>query len=392
MLVVAWVYRGRDRLPFTGPSPARRRASRVGLATTFAIGGTLGLILICLYFIGYQSAAIEPPKNIREWLSGTVDFLSMGLSPLGLPGFERIAAISTRELVLHARELIGYAIAAMLLSGFLANVVARPSRLEFFRASGFGAIMSGALILASGVAWGRGGQCLMPRYVTLGAPGLLAIYLSTLIRPGSRIGFSVRICLLVLSVLIVLPNMTAARVSAQNRQEIKILPFERDLASGVPPLVLADHYSQPPIALYPRPRQDDLAADIRMLKGSGIGIFRSVIDDPAYRTIDISPDQTSPNGAGWYSLQKPQYVYAVQVSYRYLAQSPARPWAVFSLAWLPAGAVESESREYARPLPLDGTSERLLVWINEPLGRFHISPDDGSAQCRITSVRLLVKP
>jgi hypothetical protein len=252
--------------------------------------------------------------------------------------------------------------------------------------------MAGALILALGVSWGRGGQCLMPRYVTLGAPGLVAIYLSTLIRPGSRTGVAVRISLLVLTLLIVLPNMIAARASAQNRQEIKILPFVSDVQKGVPPMVLADHYSQPPRALYPRPRQNDLAADIHMLKRKGIGLFRSVHDDPVYRTMDISPNETSPDGARWYSIKEEQHVFAVQVSYQYLPHSPAQLWAVFRLAWLPPGAQESQAREYATPLPLDGRKDRILVWINEPLGRFHISPDDSKAPCRISSVQLLVKP
>jgi len=369
MMVVVWVYRRRD----------------TRLATTFAIGGALGLLLICLYFIGYQRAAIQPPNSSREWLSGTVDFLSMGLAPLSRAGYDSIAGVS-------ARELAGYAIAAMLLAGLLADMFVRPSRSEFIRASGLAAIISGALILALGVAWGRGGQCVMPRYVTLGAPGLMAIYLSSLIRPGSAIGFCARTVLLLLAVLIAWPNMSAARARAQDRLENKILPFERDLQSGVPPLVLADHYSQPPSALYPRPRQDDLAADIRMLKERGIGLFRSVHDDPSYRAIDISPDTRSSDGTGWYSVKEEQHVYAVQVSYQYLAHSPAQLWAVFRLAWLPAGATESQAREYARPLPLGGGTDRLLVWIDGPLGRFHISPDDGTAQCRISRVQLLVKP
>jgi hypothetical protein len=368
MLMVAWVH--------------RRRAARV--ARTFAIGGALGLLLICLSFIGYQSAAIQPPNSLLEWLAGAVDFLSMGLAPLGRTGVERIAGIS-------ARELVGYAVAALLLASLLANVQVAPTRSEFFRASGLGAIIAGAMILAMGVAWGRGGQCVMPRYVTLGVPGLMAVYLSTLIRPGSATGFSVRTGLLLLAAIIAWPNTTAARQRAQDRLDNKISPFERDLQSGVPPMVLADHYSQPPKALYPRPRQDDLAADIRMLKGKGIGLFRGVHDDPAYRAIDISPDRTSPNGERWYSVRDRHHVYAVQMSYQYLSSSPRQLWADFLLAWLPSGT-QSQAGEYATRLPLDGRHDRILVWINEPLGQFYILPDAGNSECRIGNVQLLVKP
>jgi hypothetical protein len=366
MIIVAWAYRRRD----------------VSRATIFAIGGWLGLVLICLYFIGYQSAAIQPPQSTREWLTGTVDFLSMGLAPLGPTSSQRIAGIS-------ARELIGYAIAAMLLAGLLADIFVRPSKSQFIRASGLGAVIAGAVILALGVAWGRGGQCVMPRYVTLGAPGLMAIYLSTLIRPASRIGLGVRTGLLVLAVLIAWPNMKIARLRALDRLNNKILPFERDLERGVPPMALADHYSQAPCALYPRPRHDDLEADIRMLKDKGIGLFRSVHDNPAYRAIDISPDNKS---SAWYSVKEPQHVYAVCVSYQYRSHSPTQLWAVFSLAWLPPGGTQSQAREYATLLPLDGKNERILVWIDQPVGRFHISPDDRSAQCRIGNVQILVKP
>jgi hypothetical protein len=364
MIAVAWLYRRQD----------------IRATTTYAIGGLLGALLIGLYFIGYQNAAIQPPNSLRQWLSGSIDFLSMGLAPLGRIGAENIAGISIRELV-------GYAMAAILLAGILANLFARPSRSEIIRALGLAAMIAGEFLLALCVAWGRGGQCLMPRYVTLGAPGLMALYLSTLIRPRSTLGFSLRIALLLLEVLIAWPNMTIARAIAQDRLDNKIFPFERDLQAGLPPMVLADHYSQPPRALYPRPRRDDLAADIRMLKQKGIGLFRKVEDDPAYRAINISPD-----GAAWYSAGQRQYVYAIEVTYQYLAHSPGQLWAIFRLAWLPPGTPESQARQYATPLPLDGRNDRILVWINEPLGRFHISPDDGNAQCRIGDVHLLVKP
>jgi hypothetical protein len=369
MINVAFVYRRRDAC----------------LAVTLALGGLLALLLIGLYFIGYHGAAIQPPHTLREWLAGTVDFLSMGLAPMGWIGVETFAGISVRELV-------GYAVAGMLLAALLANLCVRRSTSEFVRASGLGAIVIGALVLALGVAWGRGGQCVMPRYVTLGTPGLMAVYLSTLIRPGSSTGLCARTGLLLLTILTAWPNVAAAYARAADRLDNKILPFELDVERGLPPMILADHYSQPPKALYPRPRQDDLAADIRMLKGKRIGLFRNIQDDPPFRMIGISPERTAPNGVGWYSIKEEQQVYAIQVSYQYRSNSPGQLWAVFHLAWLPRGVAESQAKVYFTRLPLDGRADRILVWINEPLGQFHISPDDANAECRIEDVQLLVKP
>src|SRR5205823_3022395 len=138
-----------------------------------------------------------------------------------------------------------------------------------------------------------------------------AVYISTVLRPACPLGRLLRGVLLIAALVAAWPNMMAGWLSAQGRDS-KMASFERDLLAGVPPIVLADHYSRAPLALLGRQFVPELTKDIRMLKRAGVGHFRNAHDDPVYQTLNISPENVSPVGWLTYSPRNSRHVYAIR--------------------------------------------------------------------------------
>jgi hypothetical protein len=310
----------------------------------------------------------------------------MSIGPLGALDWAKLGQLSVRELW-------GYAAGGILLAGLIVNVAASVlERGHFIRRSGMAVIIIGSLVLALGIGLGRR-ESLLDRYVSLGAPGLVAVYISTILRPTCPVGRLLRGILFTSALIAAWPNLEAGLDKARERHDRRIAPFQRDLRAGLPPMVLADHHSRYPDGIYVRPGWQDMAAEIGMLKRAGIGEFRTVQDDPVYQTLDIFPEKEAAGGGPTYLVKDARHVYAIRLGYRYLQQSPHDSWAVCRVNWrLRAASSKLQTRKYACRLPKDGREDQLLIWVDEPISEFHISPDDGVCSCRITDVRLLVRP
>jgi hypothetical protein len=355
-----------------------------GAARDLAAGGLLGFSLIGLYFIGYHRSAVPQSTGVAGLFRSAIDFLGTSVYPL-----PPLASLSISGM--SVRELWGCAAAAVLLVGALINVVAAfRVRGEFTRRSGLALVIVGTLILTLAIGWGRR-QGQWSRYAILSAPGLLAVYISTIFGHVPSLGWVLRGILFVVALVAAWPNFSAARDRIGWHHD-KMVKFEADLRAGIPPIILADHYSRPPAALHRRQREADVAADIRLLKRSGVPPFRDIRDDPAYRVVDISLTPDS-QGAGMnYVLPKPLHVFAVRLNYQYRPRSSDDTSAQFCLTWMPRGrSAKLPLRSYGCQLPKDGREDHLLVWIDEPVSEFSISPDDGPCDCRITHVQLLVR-
>jgi hypothetical protein len=368
-------------------------------ARNLGLGGVLGLTLVALYLVGYKSSNVPHSAGLTGWLQSTLDFLSLSIGPLGggTPNSSNLSWPALAPLVpgstggISVRDLLGCAAGTILLVGTIINAVhSLRDRGEFVRRSGMALMIVGSLVLALAVGWGRR-RSLLPRYVTLGVPGLLAVYVSTTLRPECRLGKVLRGTLFLSAMVAAWPNLTVGWLNAQWRHN-KVAPFLGDLQADVPPLVLADHYTRLPNALHVRPHEAELAEDMRMLKSAGIGEFRHLHDDPVYQTLDISTELVARVDGVAYSLKAPRHVYAIRLNYQYLPHSSPGSWAVCRVTWLPlATSGEPRTREYACWLPKDGPEDHVLVWVNEKISQFHISPDDGQ-YCRIRKVQLLVPP
>jgi hypothetical protein len=357
---------------------APREACRLG------VGGLLGFSLIGLYFVGYHRSAVPPSSGIGGLFRSAVDFLGTSIFPL-----PPLASLSTGGM--SVRDLWGCAAAVILLVGGIINVVAALRvRGEFARRSGLALVIAGTLILALAIGWGRR-QGQWSRYAILSAPGLLAVYISTILPQAASLGWLVRGILFIAALVAAWPNFTAGRQRI-DWQHDKMLKFEQELRAGAPPMVLADHYSRPPTALHRRQREGDVAAGMRLLKRFGVSQFRNVPDDPIYRVVDIAPTRDSQAGRMRYVLPEAWHVYAVRLSYQYRLRSPDDRPPEFSLAWVPKdGPAKLPMPSYACELPKDGREDHLLVWIDEPISEFSISPDHGPCDCRIANVQLLVR-
>jgi hypothetical protein len=385
ILVCALPLTGAIGLAFAAPlaiwmllSALALRKTAPGAAFDLGIGGILSVCLIGLYFVGYRGSGIPPAATMGSWLRASVDFLSLSMGPLGEVGQHYLGGVSVREVW-------GYAAGGILvLSAALNALGAVWNRREFVRKSGMALLILGSLLLALAIGWGRTHSS-WPRYVTLGAPGLLAAYMSTLLSPGCRLGGALRGGLSIAAIVTAWPNAMAGLAGAEERHA-KIASFEQEMRAGVPPL--AEHFSRPPGAIHVRPRWQEFAADIRMLKAAGIGPFRDAAVDPTYQTIDIAPEPDSTAAELTYSPPDARHIYAVRVSYQCL---PGPADAVFRLSWAPqGGSQEPLTRQYTCRLVKDGRKDHLFVWINEPVSQFRIVPDRGNEDCRISNVQLLI--
>jgi hypothetical protein len=355
-----------------------------GVARDLGAGGLVGFALIGLYFVGYHRSAVPPSSGIGGLFRSAVDFLGTSLCPLPPLSLLSVGGMSVRDLW-------GCAAAGILLVGGIINLVAALRvRGEFARRSGLALAIAGTLFLALAIGWGRR-QGQWSRYAILGAPGLLAVYVSTILPQAASLGWLLRGILFVAALVAAWPNFTGGRQRIVWHHD-KMLRFERDLREGVPPMVLADHYTRPPNALHRRQREQDVAADICLLNRSGASPFRDIRDDAIYRVVDIGPGPYSEAGRIIYVVPEPWHVYAIRLNYQYQPQSSDDSRAQFFLSWVPKQtSARHPVGSYSCELPKDGRQDHLLVWIDEPISEFSIAADAGSFDGRIANVQLLVR-
>jgi hypothetical protein len=342
------------------------------------LGGILGLCLIGLYFVGYHPSFIERPADFRGWLRSSLEVLSLGIDPLQDTGSENTAD-------LWARQLWGSLACIILLTGVVLSVIAMlRDRKEFVRRSGMAMLIAGSLAIAAVIGWSRR-DGYWARYAILSVPGLLAVYISTLLEPASRLGQLLRGVLLICVLVTARPSFIAGLQGAQKRHDM-LTAFERDLRAGVPPMVLADRYTRPPIKLHRREFESELAENIRMLKSAGVGEFRRTHDDPVSQTIDVpAVDQT-------YFLRNPAHVYVIRLTYQCLPGSPGGGLAPCRVTWSSAtDSMNPKPGQYGCGLHKDGREDHVLVWVNEPISQLQILQDDRDCKWR-TNVQLLVRP
>jgi hypothetical protein len=226
----------------------------LGLSALMACSG-----LVALYLGTYARPSHVPlPPSLWAVWSTTREFLSLVLVPyLDRGGW--IALI-----------LIGATLTWLVIVG-----VRQPA--ERSRAAGLAAVMLGLLILALTVGWSRSGlgpgTGRGPRYVTLSAPLLSAVYVAWLIYGSGQARRAVHLGLLA-AVCLAIPFQVrvAWKLGEPRRQFYQRL--ERQLKAGVPGSQVV---AQACPSLYPDP--EFTYQCFRMLKGARIGRFTDFVDD-----------------------------------------------------------------------------------------------------------------
>jgi hypothetical protein len=230
-------------------------------------GAALVATLLCvIYFIGYESSPWnEPSPSIRAALETTGKFVALAVGP---------AAASSWLL-------FGGLVTAILLVCLIALFAARGSWSDqHIRLAGLLAFFASFAVLALAVGWGRAGRAAatgrMPtRYVLLAAPVLCAAYFTLLLYGRERMQRAGPAALALL-IAVLLPFNT--HIGLQRRQWFGtgMVAFERDLAAGAAPTVLARrhhgfllHWDEPL-----------MISSMRMLRDSGIGPFTQLPREP----------------------------------------------------------------------------------------------------------------
>jgi hypothetical protein len=395
-------------------------ARRVGM-TALALAGA-GLVLVGLYFHGLQPYQMHPP-SAGPWASllTAVQFLSAG--------FFGVTAVLQwpRSGVL--------AVVLLLATAAVPAWVAWKRPAERLRALGLLAVLAALVALASGLGWGRSGVIagvgFAPRYLTLPVPIACALYFVCVLYGPPRVRRLGPLALLLAAAVLLVPNMREGRLGAVTRSAWKE-PFERDLLAGAPPLVLGEDHSH---FLYWSEAR--MAEGLRMLQRAGVGRYRDMRPDPAFREVALP---TAPAGTAYvwggdsylpFTLPRPRFVYAVRITYSLralpglgagtvgllgsphgpgplLAASalfPGRPslrgGAVFpgtlQVAWKEGGRNAFSDGErvwrYAfhwAPNQMPPRETTRVVWVNDTIDQFRIHPDNKPVEVTISEVVLLV--
>src|SRR5262245_31950639 len=141
-----------------------------------------------------------------------------------------------------------------------------------------------AFLVAMGclaLALGSGRNGFETRYVTLMLPVWLAVYFIWSLYGSSRWNLAMRALLLAVSVLALWPN-TRFGIEYATHVRSHLAAFERDMTAGVPSHRLIFRYWQ-----YLHVHQDILNEYMPMLRLAGVGSFRFLKDDPAFREVAI---------------------------------------------------------------------------------------------------------
>jgi hypothetical protein len=241
-------------------------ARRPEAPSTQGVGGWLpgaaalvAILLCAVYFVGYESSPWnERSPSLSAVLETTGKFLALSVGP---------AAASSWLLFGAVVSLI------LLTSLVILSAARRQWNDERLRIIGLLAFFASVAVLALAVGWGRAGRAAatgrMPtRYVLLAAPGLCASYF-TLLLFGTEWMRRTGPAALALLLALMFPFNTHIGLKRREWFGAGMVAFERDLASGASPVVLARrhhgfllHWDEPL-----------MVASIRMLRDTRIGPF-----------------------------------------------------------------------------------------------------------------------
>jgi hypothetical protein len=245
------------------------------------------------------------------------------------------------------------------------------------------------LCLAAAIGWGRSAlgfeAAFAARYVTLMAPALCWVYFVWEIYGSPRIRRPVQGLLFLLALAMFFFNVREGQQFGFYRREAMTL-FTNDLREGIPPFVLAEHYSGHPYHLYPK--ESGFAESMRMLHEAGIGLFRELRADPIHQEIKLDPESVR-DAQERKIIQLPQArrVYAIRVTFTPPGGAPT----ALRVVWRNSGrdgtaASDGSGRFFSRPQE----RESAIVWVNDVIDEFRVFHNRPSA--RLKQATLIVAP
>lgn len=329
-----------------------------------------------LYWIGYSAVAHHPRSpNLRAALQTFLECLGMSFGPL--EGSWPVGALLMVALNLWA---------AFILLG-----VWRRQPEQRCRALGLLVFLIAILGISLAIGWGRAGlgrgSGLMSRYVTLVAPGLCCIYLVFVIY-GDRIWTGwVQGGLLTVFVLSMLYNMPVVLHFSSDRRQMTET-FQSDVQAGLPPVLIAAHFSGSPYVLYPD--QDKLHDYLSMAQRAGLSFVRGMTADPAYRLAPLTKTGAETRPDNLVVLKKLAFIYAVRVQVSVRRYS--RSFATIALSWRTPGrdGKPIEDKSTVAPLLLIPGEKTLVFWVDENVSQFRIDPGQHAELVQVREIQLLL--
>ena len=209
-------------------------------------------------------------SGLGVMLRGTLEFLSMSPGKFGGESYPASGLAVVAILAIAARALY---------------VVWRRQPPERLRAAGFGLFLCGAVSMALGIGMTRGAiGCLWPRYIILGSPLILCLYLigvsygPEIRRPGIR--WACAVALIVIACLYDIKGLSHTIDLQWNVQRM-----EDAVADGLPVEAVAARYCED----MQDPPKEALASHLEMMRAAGLGPYRETHRLAAARDVVVAP-------------------------------------------------------------------------------------------------------
>jgi hypothetical protein len=282
--VAAWLgYRGISLLRTGEPGDRARGILTMAMAVS-------AVVLSALYLVGYSPVPYHPSNRYPKKIVGKgVQFITAG--------FGTAVRGSWPFSGLIAMGLVSLAVMMLL-------AVAARRRADRPRALGllFFLIAMGTL----GLALGMGGRYgFEPRYIMLSVPALCCVFAVLVAFDPWKISPYLQAGMLTLCLLL-LPSNTRWGIDYAADLRGHLADFERDMAAGVPPSVLIHRYHG-----WLHLSQVLLYDYMPLLRSAGVGMFKSLKDDPPFRERPVSLQPVASKGLRWengtaYISEKPR--------------------------------------------------------------------------------------
>ena len=216
------------------------------------------------------SGAETTRPGVGVMLRGTLEFLSMSPGKFGGELYPASGLVVVAILAIAARVLY---------------VVWRRQPQERLRAAGFGLFLCGAVSMALGIGITRGAiGCLWPRYIILGSPLILCLYLI-----GVSYGPEIRrsgirwACAVALIVIACLYNVKGLRHTIDLQWNVQRM--EDAVAEGLPIEAVAARNCED----MQDPPKEALAGHLEMLRAAGLGPYRAAHRRAPARDVVVAP-------------------------------------------------------------------------------------------------------
>jgi hypothetical protein len=291
----------------------------------------------------------------------------------------------------------------VLSAGALLTLAVRPRHaMERSRAEGLLFFLGGVTTGALALGYGRGGLGLPYEndYAILSIQGLCAMYVVwSLYRPWS-VGMFMQMCLFTLMVLVIPMSFTAGLEDARNHRSVMVA-FEEDLRKGTQPHLLVVRHGK---GLHEQDGwQGTLLERMCMLHQAGIGPFRDLGEDPAFREVSVPATSALPAGMEWregawhgqgpgssltFTLPQPRFVAGIRI-----------PWAGHSngmtahvrVSWRRSGMPDfpPEPQYFC---PAGFLEAPATIYIADQIDQIRIEPDDKPFAVSMPKIVLLLEP